>query len=96
MSESAGAHGGPGLLGRRAGGYGGRMRALDGTLHRFDSVTKMIAHCRQRFRTDDVRSANLNGEFILFVRPADRPAFDGLIVHFEGERVSAVMLPDDP
>lgn len=64
-----------------------------GAVLRFDSVTEMIEYCRARYRTEDVRSGTLDGEFTLFVRPTDAPAFESLIVHFDGEGVYAVMLP---
>ncbi|MBZ5715826.1 hypothetical protein [Nannocystis pusilla] len=71
------------------------MRVMAGAILRFDSVTEMIEYCRARYRTDEVRSGRQDGEFVLFVRPAEGPAFESLIVHFEGERTYAVMLPVD-
>jgi hypothetical protein len=69
-------------------------RVRSGTLFRFDSVREMLAGCRSRFPTADVRTENLDGDFFLLVRTAEGVEFESLIVHFEGEGTYAVMLPD--
>lgn len=66
---------------------------MDGILFRFDSVVELLAFCRDRFDTPHARTATVAGEFVLCVDPPDRPPFESLIVHFEGERTYAVMLP---
>lgn len=73
------------------------QRVLAGTLHRFDSVSAMIDACRRWYRTTDVCAVEVGGEFLLRVGRARDP-FESLIVHFEGERTYAVMLPhlDEP
>lgn len=65
------------------------VRQLDGRLHRFDSVTELLAFCRARYPTDKVRTTNTQDEFVLLI--GDR--LESLIVHFEGSRCYAVMLP---
>jgi hypothetical protein len=71
-----------------------RLRA--GTLFRFDSVPEILAFCRSRYPTADVRTDELDGEFLLVVRSAEGVEFESLIVHFEGEQTYAVMLPGSP
>jgi hypothetical protein len=70
-----------------------KMRLLHGELLRFDSVTEMIAACRARLGQVDVRTAYIRGDLLLDVTLADGSHFESLIVHFEGERCYAVMLP---
>ena len=70
-----------------------RARVMDGTLFRFDSVAELLSFCRGRYHTHHVRTASVAGDFVVYVDPHDRPPFESLIVHFEGERTYAVMLP---
>ncbi len=65
-------------------------RPRSGRLHRFASVTEIVAFCRARYPGADVRTLNERGDFLLRV---DEPHFESLIVHFEGEGCYAVMLP---
>lgn len=69
------------------------MRLLHGELLRFDSVTKMVAACRARLAPVDVHTTYARGDLLLVVTLADGSRFESLIVHFEGERCYAVMLP---
>jgi hypothetical protein len=66
-------------------------RPLSGTLHRFVSVTDLVAFCRARYPGADVRTVTERGDFTLVV---DEPRIESLIVHFEGEGCYAVMLPE--
>ena len=68
-------------------------RLRTGTLHRFDSASAIVAHCRRRYPTADVQTGQLDGEFLLTVRSPEGVDFESLIVHFEGEETYAVMLP---
>jgi hypothetical protein len=72
-------------------------RVRSATLYRFDSVREILAFCRSRYPTADVRTEDLDGEFMLLVRSSlgiEGVEFESLIVHFEGEGTYAVMLPD--
>lgn len=60
-------------------------------LHRFGSVTELVAFCRTRYPDTNVRTLNERGDFLLRV---DEPRIESLIVHFEGEGCYAVMLPE--
>lgn len=62
-----------------------------GKLHRFVSVTDLVAFCRARYPGASVRAHNESGDFLLVV---DDPHIESLIVHFEGEGCYAVMLPE--
>ncbi|KIG13832.1 Bifunctional protein: zinc-containing alcohol dehydrogenase [Enhygromyxa salina] len=67
---------------------------VQGTLHRFNSVTELVARCHAQFPRAEARTVNERDEFVLQVRGIG-VAFDSLIVHFEGSRCYAVMLPSD-
>ena len=62
-----------------------------GTLHRFGSVTELVAFCRARYPGADVRTVNERDDFLLRI---DAPRIESLIIHFEGEGCYAVMLPE--
>ncbi|MCP3670146.1 MAG: hypothetical protein GY814_06870 [Gammaproteobacteria bacterium] len=64
-----------------------------GTIHRFNSVTELIALCRTQFPSAKASAANNSGDFILRVRGGGL-RFDSLIVHSEGSRCYLVMLPE--
>lgn len=69
-------------------------RVQRGTLFRFGSVSEILDFCRERYPTASVRTAERDGDFLLLVR--DRTGeFESLIVHFEGEQIYAVMLPNE-
>jgi hypothetical protein len=70
------------------------QRILRGSYHRFDSASGIVDFCRECYPTADVRTGNIDGEFVLVVS-GPTVLFESLIVHFEGEGVYAVMLPAD-
>jgi hypothetical protein len=71
-----------------------RSRARQGTIFRFDSVTDIVAFCRNRYQTRQVHCSSRTGELLLYVDCAGGEPFESLIVHFEGEKQYAVLLPD--
>jgi hypothetical protein len=68
-------------------------RLRTGTLFRFDALQHMLAFCRSRYPTAEIRSEEIDGDFVLVVRSSEGIDFESLIVHFEGEQTYAVMLP---
>lgn len=72
-----------------------RARIRTGTYHRFDSARELVTFCSERYPTADVHTTNAAGEFMLVVS-GPTVAFESLIVHFEGEGIYAVMLPNSP
>ena len=82
------------FAGPRSPGLPQRSRARQGTIFRFDSVTAIVAFCRHRYQTRQVHYSSRTGELLLYVDRAGGESFESLIVHFEGEKQYAVLLPD--
>jgi hypothetical protein len=71
-----------------------RRRTTRGALLRFDSITQIVQHCRKRYDVEEVQYGCETGELLLRLDLRSGDAFESLIVHFEGEGVYAVMLPE--
>jgi hypothetical protein len=71
-----------------------QSRLVSGSYQRFDSARDIVDFCRECYPTAEVRTSNIDGEFVLQVS-GPTVTFESLIVHFEGEETYAVMLPAD-
>ncbi len=69
-----------------------RHRPTKGTVQRFDSVTKLVEHCRKQYGTDHVRTLFEGRDFVVQVDLTGGQSFEALIV--EGESSYAALLPD--
>jgi hypothetical protein len=65
-----------------------------GKIHRFASVTDLVAFCRHRFGTDDVHTAAPHGELRVEIGFGNGRYYSELVVPFEGERTYVVLLPE--
>jgi hypothetical protein len=50
--------------------------------------------CRGDRQTNNVHCGSETGEFLLYVDPPHGESFESLIVHFDGEGLYAVLLPE--
>lgn len=71
-----------------------RHRPTEGTVHKFDTLSALVKFCRDRYRTDAVRTIWLGEELLLQVdRPGGR-SFESPVQHGGGEESYAALLPD--
>jgi hypothetical protein len=71
-----------------------RRRLTEGTVRRFASLTELVEHCRERFRTDHVRTLFERGDFVVQVDLVGGRSFESLVVEEEGSY--SALLPDVP